>query len=41
MSPHSRDHSPLWAAGPNIPLRYSRAAVEADAETVMKLTPAP
>jgi penicillin amidase len=41
MSPHYRDLFPLWAAGAYVPLRFSRAAVEADAETVMSLTPAP
>jgi len=41
MSPHYRDLFPLWAAGAYVPLRFSRAAVEADAETVMRLTPAP
>lgn len=40
-SPHYRDLFPLWAAGTYVPLRFSRAAVEADAETVMTLTPAP
>lgn len=40
-SPHYRDLFPLWAAGSYVPLRFSRAAVEADAETVMRLTPAP
>jgi len=40
MSPHYRDLFPLWAAGAYVPLRFSRAAVEADAETVMRLTPA-
>ncbi len=40
QSPHYRDLFPLWAAGAYVPLRYSRAAVEADAETVMTLTPA-
>ncbi|MEW5686968.1 MAG: penicillin acylase family protein [Pseudomonadota bacterium] len=40
MSPHYRDLFPLWAAGSYVPLRYTRAAVEADAEVVMKLTPA-
>jgi penicillin amidase len=39
MSPHYRDLFPLWAAGSYVPLRFTRAAVEADAETVMKLTP--
>jgi penicillin amidase len=40
MSPHYRDLFPLWAAGTYVPLRFSRAAVEADAETLMRLTPA-
>ena len=40
MSPHYRDLFPLWAAGAYVPLRYSRAAVEGDAEMVMRLTPA-
>lgn len=40
MSPHYRDLFPLWAAGSYVPLRYSRAAVEGDAEVVMKLEPA-
>lgn len=40
-SPHYGDLFPLWAAGSYVPLRYTRAAVEADAETVIKLTPAP
>lgn len=40
MSPHYRDLFPLWAAGSYVPLRFSRAAVEADAEMVMSLTPA-
>jgi penicillin amidase len=40
-SPHYRDLFPLWAAGSYVPLRYSRAAVEGDAETVMRLKPAP
>jgi penicillin amidase len=39
MSPHYRDLFPLWAAGSYIPLRFSRAAVEADAEVVMSLKP--
>jgi penicillin amidase len=38
---HYRDLFPLWAAGAYVPLRFSRAAVEADAETLMRLTPAP
>jgi penicillin amidase len=40
-SPHYRDLFPLWAAGSYVPLRFTRAAVEGDAETVMRLTPAP
>ena len=39
-SPHYRDLFPLWAAGEYVPLRYSRAAVEGDTETVMRLRPA-
>jgi penicillin G amidase len=39
FSPHYRDLFPLWAAGAYVPLRYSRAAVMGDAETVMTLTP--
>ena len=39
MSPHYRDLFPLWAAGGYVPLRFSRAAVDADAETVIALTP--
>ena len=41
MSPHYRDLFPLWAAGSYVPLRYSRAAVERDAETVVRFTPVP
>jgi penicillin amidase len=41
MSPHYRDLFPLWAAGSYVPLRFSRAAVEGDAEVVMSLKPAP
>lgn len=40
MSPHYRDLFPLWAAGGYVPLRYSRAAVETDAETLIKFAPA-
>ncbi|MGH6910298.1 MAG: penicillin acylase family protein, partial [Phenylobacterium sp.] len=40
-SPHYRDLFPLWAAGSYVPLRFSRAAVEGDAEVVMSLRPAP
>ena len=39
MSPHYRDLFPLWAAGSYVPLRYSRAAVDRDAEVVMRFTP--
>jgi penicillin amidase len=39
-SPHYRDMFPLWAAGAYVPLRYTRAAVDGDAETVIALTPA-
>ena len=39
MSPHYRDLFPLWAAGAYVPLRFTRAAVEADAETVTRFTP--
>jgi penicillin amidase len=41
MSPHYGDLFPLWAAGSYVPLRFSRAAVEGDAEVVMSLRPAP
>jgi penicillin amidase len=39
-SPHYRDLYPLWAAGSYVPLDYTRAAVDRDAELVMTLTPA-
>jgi penicillin amidase len=38
-SPHYRDLFPLWAAGSYVPLDWTRAAVDRDAETVMTLTP--
>jgi penicillin amidase len=38
-SPHYRDLFPLWAAGSYVPLDYSRAAVERDAELVISLSP--
>ncbi len=41
FSPHYRDLFPLWAAGFYIPLAFSRAAVDREAETVVILTPAP
>ena len=40
MSPHYRDLFPLWAAGAYVPLRFTRAAVEADAGMVIRLAPA-
>ncbi len=39
FSPHYRDLFPLWAAGDYVPLLYSRAAVEREAESVITLTP--
>lgn len=39
-SPHFRDLFPVWAAGEFVPLSYSRPAVEAATETVLKLSPA-
>ena len=39
-SAHYRDLFPLWAAGAYVPLRFSRAAVELDAEEVLHLAPA-
>ncbi len=39
--PHFRDLFPLWAKGQYVPLSYSRKAVEAATQTVLKLTPAP
>ena len=39
MSAHYRDLFPLWAAGAYVPLRFSRAAVERDADEVMHLAP--
>ena len=40
FSPHYRDLFPLWAAGNYVPLLFSRAAVEREAETVLTLMPA-
>ena len=37
---HYRDLFPLWAAGAYVPLDFSRAAVERDAETIVTLEPA-
>jgi penicillin amidase len=39
FSPHYRDLFPLWAAGDYVPLLFTRAAVEREAETVIDLTP--
>ena len=39
-SPHYGDLFPLWAKGDYVPLLWSRAAIEAAAETVFELTPA-
>jgi penicillin amidase len=39
FSPHYRDLFPLWAAGDYVPLLFSRAAVEREAETVLSLVP--
>ncbi len=38
-SPHYDDLAPLWAAGDYVPLLYSRAAVDAAAELVIRLVP--
>jgi len=40
MSAHYRDLFPMWAEGSYAPLRFSRAAVDRDAEDVIHLTPA-
>ncbi|MFN3513144.1 MAG: penicillin acylase family protein [Phenylobacterium sp.] len=40
-SPHFRDLFPLWARGDYVPMLYSRQAVEAATEKVIRLTPAP
>ncbi len=39
FSPHYRDLFPLWAAGAYIPLDFSLAAVNRDAELVVSLSP--
>ena len=39
FSIHYRDLFPLWASGAYVPLDYSRAAVNRDAELVVSLTP--
>jgi penicillin amidase len=38
-SAHYRDLFPLWAAGDYVPLRFTRAAVDRDAETVIHISP--
>jgi penicillin G amidase len=40
MSAHYRDLFPMWAEGSYVPLRFTRAAVERDAEDHIYLTPA-
>jgi penicillin G amidase len=40
MNAHYRDLFPLWAQGSYVPLRFSRAAVDRDAEELIHLTPA-
>ncbi|HEY3950663.1 penicillin acylase family protein [Phenylobacterium sp.] len=37
---HYRDLFPLWASGAYVPLDFSRAAIDRDAELVVSLTPA-
>ncbi|MEP7210236.1 MAG: penicillin acylase family protein [Alphaproteobacteria bacterium] len=39
MNAHYRDLFPLWAEGSYVPLRFSREAVDRDAETVLHLSP--
>jgi penicillin amidase len=39
-SPHFRDLFPLWVKGEYVPLVYSRKAVDAATERVIRLTPA-
>jgi penicillin amidase len=39
LSAHYRDLFPLWAQGSYVPLRFSRAAVDGDAEDVIHLSP--
>ena len=40
FSVHYRDLFPLWATGAYIPLDFSRAAIDRDAELVVTLSPA-
>ena len=37
--PHYDDMIPLWLAGETLPMLWDRAAVEADAASVLTLTP--
>ena len=39
MSAHYRDLFPMWAQGSYVPLRFSRAEVDADAEDLIHLSP--
>jgi len=39
MSAHYRDLFPMWAQGTYVPLRFSRAAVDRDAEDLIHLSP--
>jgi penicillin amidase len=39
FSPHYRDLFPRWAAGQYVPFLFSEAAVKANAEQVIELTP--
>jgi penicillin amidase len=39
MNAHYRDLFPLWAQGSYVPLRFSRAAVDADAEDLIHISP--
>jgi penicillin amidase len=39
MSAHYRDLFPMWAQGTYVPLRFSRAAVDRDAEELIHLSP--
>jgi penicillin G amidase len=41
FSTHYRDLFPLWATGSYVPLDFSRAAIDRDAELVVTLTPGP
>jgi penicillin amidase len=38
-SPHYGDLFPLWASGAYAPMLYSRAAVDSQAERIIRLTP--